>query len=85
LKKTNFEKFEILKSIVKREIQKSKDVKKSLKKIGNDSAYKKISKSDIDDIKIYNTSLKKYNKAFQKSAKALFEPEYLDTNELKEK
>jgi hypothetical protein len=84
LKKTNFEKFDILKSIIKREIRKSKDLKKQLKNIEHNSIYKTISNDDIDDIKVYNTSLEKYNKAFKKSAKSLLNPSYIDTNELKE-
>jgi len=84
LKKTNFEKFDILKSIIKREIRKSKDLKKQLKNIEHNSIYKTISNEDIDDIKVYNTSLEKYNEAFKKSAKSLLNPNYIDSDELKD-
>jgi hypothetical protein len=84
LKETNFEKFDILKSIIKKEIKESKKIKKDLKDMKRDSVYRTISNEKTNNIELYNTSLKKYNNAFKKSAKSLLNPSYIDTNELRE-
>jgi len=85
LQKANYEKFDVLKSIIKREIKKTKKLKIDSKDIlNNSSSYIKISNTDTNDIKIYNSTLKKYNDAFKDSAKNLINPTYFDTDSIKE-
>ena len=83
LKKSHYEKFDILESIIEKEITKQKEFKKNIWDLFNKTSYIKISNNDIDDIELYNTSLNKYNEAFKKSAKQLINPTYFDTEELK--
>ena len=83
LKKSHFEKFDILESIIKREIDNQKDLKKEISDWLSDDLYKTISNDEVDNIKLYNASLTKYNDAFKESAKALMNPEYFDNEDLK--
>ncbi len=84
LKTKNIEKFDVLKSIIKKEIRKSNKIKKDLKQIQNNSFYKTISNNKINNSKIYNSALKKYNESFRKSAIALVNPKYIDNTSLKQ-
>ena len=83
LKKSNLEKFDVLKSIIKKEIKQTNNIKKDLKKLDNNSMYKTISDESINDIEVYNSSLQKYNDAFKKSAQSLVNPNYIDSDSLK--
>ena len=83
LKKMNYEKFKMVKSILKREIQKQKELQNKLKNWNSKWIYETIANSD-NDIEMYNNSLKKYNDAFVESTKRLIDSTYLSEDKLKE-
>ncbi len=84
LKQENLEKFEILKSIIKKEIKKTDEMKNDLKEIKKESSYKMISNDNFNHIEAYNSAFDKYSDNFKNRAKSLVNPKYMDSKKLKE-